>query len=155
MRYEEEGATLVSRDELGHCHHCGQCTSVCPSAKHGGIRPAEVMVRASLARIDPSDPVLWLCTMCNSCTERCQLGVGPAERIAEMRALAAFEGNVPKAFHEEARLFLRSGLSFPNTGLTRKARKELGLPELTMPEPALSELRTLVMVSTLGRLRLE
>ena len=71
---------------------------------------------------------IWLCVMCNSCSERCQLGVDPALVITLLRQAAAQVGNRPQHFVDEAKLFQASGLSFPNTGMTRKLRKELGLP---------------------------
>jgi heterodisulfide reductase subunit C len=141
--------------ELSRCHQCGQCAAVCPSQRHGGIRPADTMVRLNLSLLFEDAPELWLCTMCNSCTERCQLGASPSDRIQEMRGRASMSGHCPKAFMEEAKLFIRSGLAFPNSGLTKKVRKELGLPDLVMDPRTMEELVVLIEASSMGRVPLE
>ena len=137
------------------CHQCSQCSGVCPSRRHGGINPREIVLRHSEGMDDISDPELWLCTMCHSCEERCQLDAAPAILIRELRGRSADAGFSPKAYAEEAKLFIRSGLAFPNSGLTKKMRKELGLPELTMDQHTMEELSVLVQRSRLGGLRLE
>jgi heterodisulfide reductase subunit C len=137
------------------CHQCSQCSGICPSRRNGGINPREIMMRHASGMDDPGDPVLWLCTMCHSCEERCQLEAAPASLIRELRERSTELGMCPKAFSEEAKLFMRTGLSFPNSGLTKKTRKELGLPELITDQKTLEDLGTIVKRSKLGGLRLE
>jgi len=64
-------------------------------------------------------------------------------------------GHCPKAFMEEAKLFIRSGLAFPNSGLTKKVRKELGLPDMVMDPRTMEELVVLIEASSMGRVPLE
>jgi heterodisulfide reductase subunit C len=114
------------------------------------------MERAANGTLDTaSDKQIWECLMCNSCSERCELDADPAEVIAFLRNIAAERGNVPDHFVQEARLFLATGLSFPCTGMTRKIRKELGLPELAMKEETLKELEAIVARTRMGRIRFE
>ena len=114
------------------------------------------MERALIGAIDvASEESIWLCTMCNSCTERCQLGVDPASVICSLRNLAAEEGNSPDHFLSEARLFMETGMAFPMTGLTRKLRKEMGLDDLEVDERALEDVGKIVERTRLGRLRIE
>jgi heterodisulfide reductase subunit C len=94
---------------------------------------------------------IWLCVMCNSCSERCQLGVDPSFVITLLRQAAARVGNRPKHFADETKLFKASGLSFPSTGMTRKLRKELGLPELCVSQEAILEVRSIVQRTSMGR----
>ena len=132
------------------------CSGICPSEKAGGIRPIEILTRASLGYLDLSEErSLWLCAVCNSCTERCQMGVDPAGTISLLRDEAASRGNIPKHFSEEAKLFIRSGLSFPNTGMTKKLRKDLGLEELTVQAETIEQLASLIGRTRLGGLKLE
>lgn len=137
------------------CHQCSQCSGVCPSRRNDGINPREIMMRHASGMDDPIDPVIWLCTMCHSCEERCQLEAAPAALIRELRERSVDQGMCPKAFSDEARLFMKSGLSFPNSGLTKKTRKELGLPDLVIEQKTLDDIGIIVKRSRLGGLRLE
>ena len=148
--------TELASMELWRCHQCGQCTGVCPSGKHGGIMTREVMERASEeAMLLQEEESIWLCVMCNSCSERCQLGVDPALVITLLRQAAAQVGNRPQHFVDEAKLFQASGLSFPNTGMTRKLRKELGLPELCVNQMAIEDVRSIIKRPSMGRVKIE
>jgi heterodisulfide reductase subunit C len=104
---------------------------------------------------DPTDGVLWLCTMCHSCAERCQLDVRPAELISMLRQVGAEKGSCPRSFQEEAKLFMRTGLSFPSTGLTKKIRKEMGLPELVQDPRTVEDIALIASKTRLGRVKLE
>lgn len=150
---EKEMQDALSQMELWRCHQCGQCTPVCPSARHDGIRTREVMERASVGAIDLSKDVsIWQCVMCNSCSERCQLGVDPAHVITLLRNSAALRGNRPEHFAEELGLFKSTGMSFPRTGLTKKMRKEFSLPDLDVSPETMDELSKLLERTKLGRL---
>jgi hypothetical protein len=75
--------------------------------------------------------------------------------ITLIRNLAAEVGNRPDHFAEEARLFVDTGLSFPKTGLTKKLRKEMGLDELEVDPSSLEDLKVIVGITRLGRVKLE
>lgn len=63
---------LVRDVEIHRCRQCGACASVCPSQARGGIRPAELMARASLGAVDVrKEGSVWPCAACMSCSERC------------------------------------------------------------------------------------
>lgn len=150
----EEGLQdALSRMELWRCDQCGQCTPVCPSARHGGIRTREVMERASKGAMDlSSDKEIWTCVMCNSCSERCQLGADPAHVITLLRNAAALRGNLPQHFAEELKLFTSTGMSFPRTGMTKKMRKEFSLPDVDVGQQTMDELGQLISRTRIGRL---
>jgi|GEM_PF-1146343 len=123
------------------CHQCGQCASICPSFRHGGIDPREIIAKVLLGAVAPEkEESIWLCAMCSSCSERCQLGVDPAEIIVELRNMSAERGSCPDHFIAEAKLFLETGMAFPHTGLTRKLRKEMGLRQLEVREDTMHEI---------------
>jgi heterodisulfide reductase subunit C len=147
---------ILKERPIWKCQQCGLCSGICPSEKAGGIRPVEILTRASQGTLDlAGERSLWLCAVCNSCTERCQMEVGPAETISLLRGEAAVRGNVPKHFSEEAKLFSRSGLSFPNSGMTKKLRKDLGLEDLSVPPETLEQLAILIRRTRLGGLKLD
>lgn len=129
---------------------------MCPSQRHDGIRPAELMARASLGAEDPAeDRKLWQCARCMACSERCPSDADPGEMIALLRELAVQKGNRPQYFIEEAKRFLQTGICFPRTGMTRKMRKELGLPDGETAAHALKDVAEICERTGLGRLKLE
>ena len=138
------------------CQQCGLCSGICPSEKAGGFRPIDILTRAGLGMLDlEKETIARLCAVCNSCTERCQMGVDPTETDHTSEGRGRCRGNIPKHFSEEAKLFIRSGLSFPNTGMTKKLRKDLGLEELTVPAETMEQLALLVKRTRLGGLKPE
>lgn len=125
---------------------------MCPSQRHGGIRPAELMARAAVGACRPeADGMLWLCARCMSCSERCPSEADPGEVIALLRERAAQRGHVPAYLLDEADRFARTGLCFPRTGMTRKMRRDLGLPDGEVSERALSDCGEIVRRTGLGR----
>ncbi len=133
------------------CQQCGGCAAVCPSQRHGGIRPAELMARAVSGSCDVQDSALWLCARCMSCSERCPSRAGPGEVIAHLREKAVMSGQLPAFLREESKLFMSTGLSFPRTGMTKKMRKELGLPDGEVPKEALEEAQEICRRTGMGR----
>jgi heterodisulfide reductase subunit C len=137
------------------CQQCGECAAVCPVQAHGGIRPAEIMARASLGAVDPGkEESLWRCARCMGCSERCPSSAQPGEVIAELRGLAVDSGNVPAHLVEEAKRYMQTGICFPRTGMTRKMRRELGLPDGEPTPQALEEVSKVCGRTKLGRSRL-
>lgn len=140
---------------LWKCHQCGQCSAVCPSQQHGGIHAREIIERALLGAINVEDEgIIWLCMMCQSCTERCQLDVNPSFVITMVRNLASERGNIPQQYVDEAKLFMKTALSFPKTGLTKKMRSEMKLDDFDIDQGALTEISFIVNKTRLGRLEL-
>lgn len=137
------------------CAQCGQCSSICPSNRSGGIKIGEIMCRVSAGTISLDDESIWHCAMCLSCTERCPYGMSPAEVLTALRNLAAQEGYVPASYKAEAKLYLTTGRSFPVTGLTKKIRKEMELPELVPDSEAVRQVNALAKRTRLGRIELD
>jgi len=138
------------------CQQCGGCAAACPGQRHGGIRPAELMARASLGSVDvSSDAMLWRCARCMACSERCPSDADPGEVIASLREAAVARGNRPQYFIEEAKRFVQTGICFPRTGMTRKIRKELALPDMETSPAALRDIEEICRRTALGRVKLE
>jgi heterodisulfide reductase subunit C len=134
------------------CQQCGCCAAVCPSYRHGGIRPAEVMARAMVCSLDPQTEVLWKCARCMSCSERCPSGAEPGEVIARLRERVAEQGGAPAYLMDEAKRFVQTGTCFPRTGMTKKMRRDLDLPEGEVTERAVREIKEIARRTKLGRL---
>ncbi|MDD3978428.1 MAG: CoB--CoM heterodisulfide reductase subunit C, partial [Methanomicrobium sp.] len=112
------------------CYQCGTCTGSCPSAPRSSYRIRVFMRRAVLGLEEEAltDPDLWLCTTCYSCTDRCPRDIAPTDVIMAMRNLAFKRDIVPRNFLQTAQLIYKTGHGVPNNDVNRAAREKLGLP---------------------------
>jgi heterodisulfide reductase subunit C len=122
------------------CYQCGTCTGSCPSAPRSSYRIRLFMRRAVLGLEEEAltDPDLWLCTTCYSCTDRCPRDLAPTDVIMAMRNLAFKWDIIPRNFLQTVQLIYKSGHGVPNNDVNRAARVKLGLepePETTHKYP--------------------
>jgi heterodisulfide reductase subunit C len=86
---------------VSYCYQCGACVGDCPSARfYPGFNPREIMLTALLGQVDrliTPDSVIWQCSNCYNCYERCPQDVRPVEVIIALKNLARLEGNPPPA----------------------------------------------------------
>ncbi len=111
------------------CYQCGTCTGSCPSAPRSSYRIRLFMRRNVLGLEDESltDPDLWLCTTCYSCTDRCPRDIAPTDVIMAMRNLAAERNIMPVNFLKTVQAIYTTGHGVPNNDVNRAARLRLGL----------------------------
>ena len=111
------------------CYQCGTCTVSCPSAPRSTYRIRKFMRRAVLGLENEAltDPDLWLCTTCYSCTDRCPRDIAPTDVIMAMRNLAFKRDIIPVNFLKTVTAIYASGHGVPNNDVNRAAREKLGL----------------------------
>jgi len=119
----------IGRTQAHMCFQCGTCTGSCPSAPRSSYRIRLFMRRAVMGLEDEAltDPDLWLCTTCYSCTDRCPRDLAPTDVIMAMRNLAARRDIVPRNFLKTVQMIYTSGHGVPNNDANRAAREKLGL----------------------------
>lgn len=111
------------------CYQCGTCTGGCPSAPRSTYRIREFMRRGVLGLEEEAltDPDLWLCTTCYSCTDRCPRDLAPTDVIMAMRNAAFKRDIIPVNFLKTVTAIYASGHGVPNNDVNRAAREKLGL----------------------------
>ena len=119
----------LSRTVNHMCFQCGTCTGSCPSAPRSSYRIRLFMRRQVLGLDDEAltDPDLWLCTTCYSCTDRCPRDIAPTDVIMAMRNFAYQRGIVPVNFLKTVQAIYQSGHGVPNNDVNRAVRVRLGL----------------------------
>jgi len=133
-------------NHLRYCYQCGACVGDCPSARfHPGFNPREIMLLALLGALDrllAPDSIIWRCSNCYTCYERCPQDVRPVEVILALKSLAREDGTAPAAVLEVAELIRTTGRSAPVLSSLAARREQLGLPPL--PPVDTDELRQLL-----------
>jgi heterodisulfide reductase subunit C len=120
----------TSRTIANMCYQCGTCTGSCPSAPRSSYRIRLFMRRCVLGLENEAltDPDLWLCTTCYSCTDRCPRDIAPTDVIMAMRNLAFKRDIVQRTSCRPSSLFIPVVTVVPNNDVNRAARTKLGLP---------------------------
>lgn len=133
--------TLTNKYHLFDCIKCKKCTKNCPSAKHGGIVPDEVVSEVSDGTYE-GDP--WTCLMCHRCSIVCPKGIDIAELVRELRYLEVSRGNVPERFSRVYKRYRETGDTLSVASSIDEERNRLGLPGIERDEEALKKLREII-----------
>lgn len=121
------------------CFQCIRCTSGCPSMKMLELKPHEIVSLVRLGFVDElvGSDMIWNCTTCLKCKERCPQEVAPVDLILALRNLTVeLELKVPESFLGSVTAILETGfIQRPREALTRSlksarmSRDKLGLPQ--------------------------
>lgn len=74
-----------------------------------------------------SSNLIWLCTSCHSCLERCPQRIELSELLVDLKNAAAENGNIPKLLLERARRIAETGQSTPISKASSVRREKLNL----------------------------
>nr|MDO8115334.1 CoB--CoM heterodisulfide reductase subunit C [Candidatus Sigynarchaeota archaeon] len=145
----------VVEDELlerfKSCYQCGTCSGGCPSGRRTAMRTRE-LIRQGLAGLTDellSSDLLWLCSTCYTCAERCPRDVPSTDIILKLRNIAAHRGLMRGPHVAVCKNLFNTGHGVPIGGepwLTfRKTLKLSPLPPTVHSFPeALKEVQTIV-----------
>jgi heterodisulfide reductase subunit B len=135
---------------LDICYQCGTCTASCAiglvsSAKN--VRSLiQTMVHGSEETVFNDPELLWFCTTCYQCEDRCPQGIPLTTLLVELRNLAVRKGRIPASIQKEVKTLAAHGSTFaPVKGILSR-RQKLGLPDL--PQPDCEEIQTLLGLNT-------
>lgn len=125
---------VLGGERVHYCYQCGACVGDCASARfHPGFNPREIMLTAILGGLDEllaPGSVIWKCSNCYNCYQRCPQDVRPIEVILALKNLAGERGAAPPEARAVYETIVKTGRSAPViAGLDRK-RASLGLPPL-------------------------
>ncbi|MBD3185232.1 CoB--CoM heterodisulfide reductase subunit C [Candidatus Bathyarchaeota archaeon] len=145
----------VVEDELlerfKSCYQCGTCTGGCPSGRRAAIRTRDV-IRQALVGLDDdllSSDLLWLCSTCYTCYERCPRDVPTTDIIIKLRNIASHRGLMKGPHLAVSKMLIETGHGVPiNDEKWSNLRKSLKLTPLpptvhSFPE-AVKEVQTII-----------
>jgi heterodisulfide reductase subunit C len=146
FRFRRELAEKVEGDLASFCYQCGACVGDCPAAMYGAIfNPRDIMLKVLYGLGDEllvENSLLWQCTNCYNCHERCPQEVKPVEVIISLKNMLADLGVYPPAVERVIQTFETTGRTVPMSPAIDKQRAKFGLPP--MPEVPMEEIRKLL-----------
>ncbi len=120
--------------DLGQCFQCSACLPDCPAASFSPrFNPRDIVMRALLgleSSLVCSDSLVWDCTTCYACAERCPQGVKPVEVITAIKNRIAEAGLLPKEVAGAVANIKETDRVIVYSDAVERRRKELGLPGL-------------------------
>ena len=132
--FKRELAQKVEGNLANFCYQCGACVGDCPATRYSpAFNPREIMLKVLYGLEDEllgERNVLWQCTNCYTCHERCPQEVKPVEVIISLKNMLADRGLAPPAADRVIQTFMGSGRTVPDNPAIDKQRAKFGLPPL-------------------------
>ena len=137
----------AKRFQLYDCFQCMRCTSGCTSMRLLELKPHQVVSVVRLGLVDEllTSGIVWTCTLCLKCTERCPQEATPSDLIVLLRNIAfEREAPVPEGYLKVVDSILDSGFIQAEREVVSREfetydRGSLGLPPLPKPSEAFRE----------------
>ncbi len=134
FRQREILTGMLGANHLDYCYQCGACVGDCPSARfHKGFNPRQIMLQALLGYLDEllePDSIIWQCSNCYNCYQRCPQEVFPVEVIVAIKNLALKKGTAFKEVEIINQRIRKTGRSVPLMPATNRLRQQLNLKPL-------------------------
>jgi heterodisulfide reductase subunit B len=147
--FRRELAQKVEGNLVSACYQCGACVGDCPATTYGsGFNPREIMLKVLYGLADElltADTVLWQCTNCYNCQERCPQEVKPVEVIIALKNMLADRSIYPESGAKVIHAFETTGRTTLLGPAVDREREKYGLPPLD-PVP-MDEIRLLLEAS--------
>lgn len=133
--FRRELAKKIEGNLVCYCYQCGACVGDCPAANYSKrFSPREIMLKVLYGMEEEllvEDSVLWECTNCYSCHERCPQEVKPVEVIISLKNMLADRGIYPAQVKGVIKTFEETGRTVPYSPAIDKQRQRFGLPPLS------------------------
>jgi len=143
----------VGGKSLLSCIQCGVCSSGCTVSEYIDLQPHRMVASCLLGLKDLvlNSNAIWICSLCNKCTERCPKHVDYSFLLAILRNLAVERGRAPEGYVQVLRNMNSTGLAIPLSGPSVARRREkLGIPEI--PTTNAEQIRKIIELTGIGYL---
>jgi heterodisulfide reductase subunit C len=133
--FRRELAKKIEGNRVGFCYQCGACVGECPAATYGSkFNPREIMLKVLYGlgeELLVENSILWECTNCYNCHERCPQEVRPVEVIISLKNMLADRGIYPDAVEQVIEMFESTGRTTPVSPAVNRLRERFGLEPLS------------------------
>ncbi|MFW9799655.1 MAG: 4Fe-4S dicluster domain-containing protein [Candidatus Thorarchaeota archaeon] len=133
--FTREVSDLLGGQDLTTCFQCAKCSAGCPVSDKVNIQVHELMrmLLFGLQEVLETDMV-WLCTTCYTCQERCPQGIDITDIIFGLKNMAFKKDITPTGYIAARRSLFDTGKLYEPTDWERE---DLGLdavPELDVKD---------------------
>ncbi|UCG89085.1 MAG: 4Fe-4S dicluster domain-containing protein, partial [Gemmatimonadota bacterium] len=115
--FRRELAKKIEGNQASFCYQCGACVGDCPAATYSGtFNPREIMLKVLYGlgkELLVENSILWQCTNCYNCHERCPQEVKPVEVIISLKNMLADRGIYPDLVEKVIQTFESTGRTTP------------------------------------------
>ena len=136
---------------LNVCYQCGTCVSTCAAGlvnPDNNIRKLIQNLVNSDNEFEPNEnDLMWLCTTCYQCQDRCPEGIPLTTLLIQLKNMAVEKGVFPTSIRKEVETLMVHSFTYPPVKSILSRRRRLGLPELPLPDDA--EMQTLFKLGAL------
>ena len=133
--FRKELAEKVEGNLASFCYQCGACVGDCPAMTYSDdFNPRKIMLMVLYGlgeELIGENSVLWKCTNCYNCAERCPQDVKPVEVIISMKNMMADRGVYPEGVEKIIETVITTGRTVPESTAVDKRREQFGLPPLS------------------------
>jgi heterodisulfide reductase subunit C len=145
--FKEKLDSVIGGEMHSYCFQCGACVGDCPSARYSkrGFNPRLIVLQTILGLEEDllkEGSIVWECTNCYNCYERCPQDVRPVEVITALKNMAAQRKTNPEDVRSMVKTVETRGMTTVFTELVDKRRTALGLEKLR--ETPVSDIRKLL-----------
>ena len=150
FRFRRELAAKIEGDLASFCYQCGACVGDCPSTTYSDdFNPRDIMLKVLYgleSELIGEDSIVWQCTNCYNCHERCPQEVKPVEVIISIKNMLADQGIYPESAERIIETFEKTGRTVQVSGAVDRHRAKFGLAPL--PEVPIEEIQQLIKPAT-------
>lgn len=119
-----------------YCYQCGACVGDCPAHRFlPEFNPRTIILWALYGfeeELIGEKSLIWNCTNCYNCFERCPQEVNPIEVIIALKNMAREDKTSPPGVDYIMDKVKNRGVTVAETELIKRRREELNLPEFKM-----------------------
>jgi heterodisulfide reductase subunit C len=137
---------IIGGDHHSHCMQCAACVGDCPAARYSDrFNPRQILLMVITGMSEEllkEDSVIWECTNCYNCFERCPQDVRPVEVIIALKNLATQKKTNPDKVDQLVDAVAMTGRTTMTTSAVNRIRGELGLEDVE--ELPVDELKKIV-----------
>lgn len=132
--FKETLDKILGGEAHSYCYQCGACVGDCPAARYSeNFNPRLIVLKTMIGQgeeLTAKGSIIWECTNCFNCWERCPQNVRPIEVIIALKTMSTALGNSPDKIGMMVEAVMKTGRTAVITNLTHKIRNQFGLKPL-------------------------